>query len=64
MNAHQGPDSSRKWCFLAAALLVLASLGIVESFQGTAADVKGAVVTYSNGTLHAAIPYRAAHTGG
>jgi uncharacterized protein YfaS (alpha-2-macroglobulin family) len=63
MNARQRSGDSRKWWISVTALLVQVSLGIVESFQGTPADVKTAAVTYSNGTLHTAIPYQAAHAG-
>jgi uncharacterized protein YfaS (alpha-2-macroglobulin family) len=63
MNAHQGAGNSPRRWLLATALLFLVSLGIVKSFQGIPADGKTAAVTYSNGTLHSAIPYQAAHAG-
>ncbi len=63
MNAHRDSVSSRKPWLFATALLVLVSLGIVGAFQGRPTDVKTAGVTYSKGTLHAAIPYQAAHAG-
>jgi len=63
MNAAPASGNSRTRWWLAAALLVFVSLGIVRSFQGITADARTATVTYSNGTLHAAIPYQAARAG-
>ena len=63
MNAHLGSGNLRKLWLLSAGLLFLLSLGIVESFQGTTSGTNPAAVTYSNGTLQAAIPYPAARAG-
>jgi uncharacterized protein YfaS (alpha-2-macroglobulin family) len=46
------------------ALLAIASVAIVESFQGTrAASGQTAVATYSKGILQVTIPYHAPHVG-
>src|SRR5579859_3578172 len=66
----KGPDGSRHCSVMKAKLLVLsavllaASVAILESFQGARAansDLPGA--TYSHGVLHVNIPYRAPHAG-
>jgi A-macroglobulin TED domain/Alpha-2-macroglobulin family/A-macroglobulin receptor binding domain/MG2 domain/Alpha-2-macroglobulin bait region domain/Carboxypeptidase regulatory-like domain len=50
--------------YLAAALLLLAVGAIVGTFHYLrAADVTSTMVTYSNGTLHVAIPYSAPRAG-
>jgi hypothetical protein len=47
-----------------AALLVIASAGLVESFQvSQIANSDSIVVTYSHGILHATVPYHAPHAG-
>jgi hypothetical protein len=62
MRAHK--HSSRFWLFGFAALLVIASVVIVQSFQGAhAADGESLAVTYWRGTLHVTIPYHVPHAG-
>src|SRR5258705_10281358 len=50
--------------FATAALLVIVSVVIVQSFQPTqAANSTATVATYSHGTLRVTISYQAAHAG-
>jgi hypothetical protein len=65
MNAHTGPNNPSRFSLLfLAALLVIAAVLTVQSFQGArAANDESAVATYSRGVLHATIPYHAPHTG-
>src|SRR5690349_1271450 len=54
----------RLWFVSLAAVLVIGCALMVESFQGAlAADGESVVVTYSQGALHATIPYLAPHGG-
>lgn len=64
MQIHNGsmtPSKSRFLC--TAALLVIASAGLVESFQSTQVAAADATATYSHGVLRAVIPYSAPHAG-
>src|SRR5580698_7901122 len=65
MQIHNGSMKPSRFRFLfPAALLVIASAGLVESFQTTQAPTGDSLVaTYSQGVLHATIPYRAPHAG-
>ncbi len=52
------------WTGVLAALVVAASVSIVEIFQrAEAADSQNPVATYARGTLHLTIPYRSGHSG-
>jgi hypothetical protein len=48
------------WIF---AFAVLASVAVVESFQGTSTNGESLSATYSRGVLHVNIPYQAPHAG-
>jgi len=65
MQIHNGSmKSSRFRFFFPAALLVIASAGLVESFQTMQSPTGDSIVaTYSPGVLSATIPYRAPHAG-
>src|SRR5579862_6365721 len=65
MNAHTRPNNQSRFSLLFfAALLVIAPIAIVQSFQGTrTANDESAVATYSHGALHVTIPYHAPHAG-
>src|ERR1700678_653030 len=65
MQIHNGSiKPSRFRFFFPAALLVIASAGLVESFQTTQSPTGDSIVaTYSLGVLRATIPYNAPHAG-
>jgi len=65
MQIHNGSMKPSRFRFLfPAALLVIASAGLVESFQTTQiATGDSTTVTYSHGVLSATIPYHAPHAG-
>jgi uncharacterized protein YfaS (alpha-2-macroglobulin family) len=65
MQIHNGSmKSSRFRFFFPAALLVIASAGLVESFQTTQSATGDSIVaTYSPGVLSATISYHAPHVG-
>jgi Alpha-2-macroglobulin family/Carboxypeptidase regulatory-like domain/MG2 domain/Alpha-2-macroglobulin bait region domain len=59
----QGKPSRFRF-LIPAALLVIASAGLVESFQSTQSAAGDSIVaTYSSGVLSATIPYHAPHAG-
>jgi len=54
----------KAWYLLFAALVGIACLTMLESFQGTAAaDGESPALTYSHGTVRVSIPYQAPHAG-
>ena len=62
MKDANGHVNSRFWLFLVPLALIIAGLVTVESFEA-AGDESKPSVTYSNGTLHLAIPYDANQPG-
>jgi uncharacterized protein YfaS (alpha-2-macroglobulin family) len=65
MQIQNGSMKPSRFRFLfPAALLIIASAGLVESFQVTQSSTGDSIVaTYSPGVLSATIPYRAPHAG-
>ncbi len=65
MNAHTGPNKLSRFSLLFfAALLVVAPIVTMQSFQGArAAKDESAAATYSHGALHVTIPYHVPYTG-
>jgi len=67
MKAHDASDkSSSPWFFLVptvAALIAAAVLMANAEQENKAANAESAAATYSHGTLHATLPYRAPHAG-
>src|SRR5437764_4162956 len=64
MNAHTASTKPSRYWLLSLAVLLVAAVLITGNFDATrAADKDSAVVTYSRGVLHVAIPYDAPHAG-
>ena len=59
-NVHINP--ARFWLLLVPLALIIAGLVVVESFEAAGSEEPRSV-TYSNGTLHLAIPYHANDSG-
>src|ERR1035441_1664210 len=59
MTSQRGLSKSTYFWFF----LLIASAVLLQSFQGTQANTTAVTATYSQGTLHVAIPYAAEHAG-
>ena len=65
MNAQTDPNKPSRFWLLSIAALLAAAVLISGAFDATqAAGKEPAVVTYTRGVLHVAIPYDAPHAGG